>query len=98
MADIIKDATLRNTPFWICLVFSIMLIVAGFLVPPTGEIDGSVLKAVGELFGFATLWVVYYAIRKGVDIKLQHGKTSVTAGDLNDRPDDKPYDNVEIEQ
>lgn len=97
MADVVKDATLKNVAFWICLFFAIGLIVAGFFVPPTGEIDGSVLKAVGELFGFATLWVVYYGIRKGVDVRLQHGKTSLMAGDLNDRPEDKPNDYVETE-
>lgn len=98
MAEVIKDATMCNIPFWVCLIVSIALIVSGFLVPPTGEIDGSVLKAVGELLGFATLYVAFIAMKKGIDFRLQHGKTSITAGDLNDRPDDKPYDNVEIEQ
>lgn len=83
MAEIIENATLRNIPFWICLIVSIGLMIAGFFVPPTGEIDGSVLKGVGELIGFAALWIVLYAIRKGVDVKLQHGNTSVTAGDLD---------------
>lgn len=92
MADIVKKATVRNFAFWVCLICSIGLIVAGFLVPPTGEIDGSVLTAVGELFGFATLFVVYHAIEKGIDIKLQHGNTSVTAGDLNNRPDNNNED------
>ena len=35
--------------FTLCLVVSIGLIVGAFLVPPTGVIDGSVLKAVGIL-------------------------------------------------
>lgn len=83
MAEIVKSATMRNPAFWVCLSISIALVVAGFLVPPTGEIDGSVLTAVGELFGFATLEVVYIAIKKGIDANIRHGKTEVTIGDLN---------------
>ena len=37
----------KTIPFWICLIVSIGLIVAGFCVPPMGIIDGSVLTAVG---------------------------------------------------
>lgn len=95
MADVVKNATIKNVAFWICLFFSIGLIIAGFFTPPMGDIDGSVLTAVGELFGFATLYVVYNAIEKGIDIKLQHGNTSVTAGDLNDRPERKANEDAE---
>ncbi len=83
MSEIVKTATMRNLAFWVCLVMSIALIVAGFLTPPMAKIDGSVLTAVGELFGFATLEIVYHAIKKGVDAKVQHGNTSVTIGDIN---------------
>lgn len=83
MAEVVKSATMRNPAFWVCLSISIALVVAGFLVPPTGEIDGSVLTAVGELFGFATLEVVLIAIRKGVDANIRHGKTEVSIGDMN---------------
>ena len=41
--------------FYCTLCVSITLIVGGFLVPPLGIIDGSVLSAVGELLAFATL-------------------------------------------
>ena len=59
---------------------SIALIVAGFCVPPTGVIDGSVLKGVGELFGFATLFTVWLAIKKGTNARVRHGKTSLSVG------------------
>lgn len=84
MAEIVRKSTLGNAAFWVCLVISISMIVAGFIVPPTGKIDGSVLTAVGELFGFATLFVVLKALERGVDARIQHGKTSMTIGDLND--------------
>ena len=36
----------------IVLFFGMALITAGFIVPPIGAIDGSVLTALGELFAF----------------------------------------------
>lgn len=87
MTEIVKRATIRNIAFWVCLAISITLIVAGFCVPPTGEIDGSVLTADGILFAYATLWVVWNAMKMGVDAKLIHGKTSLTVGDINKEED-----------
>lgn len=95
MADVVKNATVKNWAFWVCLFFSIGLIIAGFFTPPMGDIKGSVLTAVGALFGYATLNVVSNAIDKGTDIKLQHGNTSVTAGDLNGRSESKDNEDVE---
>ena len=85
MTEIVRQATMKNPAFWVCLSLSIGLIVAGFCVPPHGEIDGSVLTACGILFGFATLEVVHITIRKGVDAKVKHGQTEVTLGDLNNK-------------
>ena len=90
MSETYKRATIKNPAFWVCLSLSIALIVAGFCVPPHGEIDGSVLTACGILFGFATLEVVHIAIRNGVDAKVRHGQTELTVGDLNK---DKTEDN-----
>lgn len=83
MSEIYRRATIKNPAFWVCLAISIALTVAGFIVPPLGHVDGSVLTAVGELFGFATLEVVLIAIRKGVDANIKHGKTEVSIGDMN---------------
>lgn len=67
--------------FLICLGVSVGLIVAGFIVPPTGIVDGSVLTSVGELLGFATLSVTAHAIDKaidkGLDTTFKHGQTEV---------------------
>lgn len=63
--------------FFICLGISIALIVGGFCVPPKGVIDGSVLKAVGELFAFAALSVGAHAIRLGYDLKVSKGDTAI---------------------
>lgn len=83
MAEIVRQATMKNPAFWVCLALSIALIVAGFVTPPMAKIDGSILTAVGELFAFATLEVVYHAIRKGVDARVRHGNTELTVGDLD---------------
>ena len=56
---------------------SIILIVAGFIVPPMGVIDGSVLTAVGLLLAFGALFAVIDAIEKGVDAKMTHNNTSI---------------------
>lgn len=65
---------------------AILLIVVGFVMPPTGVIDGSVLTAVGELMGFAALAQVPALLHKGKDVTLQHGNTSVT---INGREEEK---------
>lgn len=83
MAEVIKKATVGNPIFWGCFTLCAGLIIAGFIVPPTGSIDGSVLTAVGELFAFPTLWTVWHAIDKGIDAKMKIGKAEVTVGDFN---------------
>lgn len=70
-------------------VIAVGLIVGGFFVPPLGVVDGSVLKAVGELFGFAALWVIAHAIfENGANVKIEHGNTTV-AIDIDDEDDDE---------
>lgn len=95
MARRIFNQLKASAAFWICLVVSITLTVAGFIVPPTGEIDGSVLTAVGELFGFATLWCVYHAIDKGIDAKMIIGKASI---EINNPDDNKDNNSSEKEE
>lgn len=83
MPEVVKKKTLKNPAFWICLIVSIGLLVGSFFVPPMAEIDGSILTAVGELFGFATLGIVGHAINMGIDAKVKHGNTEISVGDLN---------------
>lgn len=61
---------------------SVGLFVGGFLTPPMGQIDGSVLSAAGILLAFAALWVGAHAIieeHKGVRVK--HGQTEIETTD-----------------
>ena len=58
-------------------VVAVGLIIGSFFVPPHGVIDGSVLAAVGELFGFAALFMAWEALDKGLDAKITHGNTTI---------------------
>lgn len=67
-----------NVFFWVFALSGLVLIVASFVLPPMGNIDNSVLAAVGELDGVIALGAVIKAIDKGVDATFQHNNTSVT--------------------
>ena len=75
--------TKKTIPFWICLLVSIGLIVAGFCVPPTGIIDGSVLTAVGILFGFASLAQIPTIIEVAGYVKMTKGDMTIEAKEIN---------------
>ena len=63
--------------FYATLIVSILLLVAGFLCPPIGVIDGSVLSAVGLLLMFATLAKLPEAIRSAKNCTIRHGESSI---------------------
>lgn len=63
--------------FWICMTISILLIIIAFFVPPTAQIDGSVIGAVGELFAFPALATVMRAIERGSDVRIKKGETEI---------------------
>lgn len=81
-----KRPKLHNVVFIVCLLVSGGLLVAGFLVPPTGVIDPSVLTAVGELFAFAALSQLPFVIASGKGITLNHGNTSISVGRKTRQP------------
>jgi hypothetical protein len=54
-----------------------MLIIAGFIMPPQGEIDGSVLTAVGELILFPSLAFGFRAIMAGMELHITKGDTHI---------------------
>ena len=73
----IKNATVGDIINFCCFVISVIIIVVGFIIPPTGVIDSSVLIAVGELGFFST-------VSKIPDfVKTLHGGASleITKGD-----------------
>lgn len=60
-----------------CFIISICLLIAGFLLPPMGVIDGSVLTAVGELLLFPVIVYGFRAIELGMEVKISKGDASV---------------------
>ena len=64
--------------FIVLSLAAILLLAVGFAIPPTGVVDGSVLKAAAVLFGFAALATLMHAVDKGVGAKLEHGDTKLT--------------------
>lgn len=61
----------------ILAVASIVLLFAGFVTPPLGIIDGSVIMAVGEIAGIIALLVAADAVERGIDAKIKHKDTEV---------------------
>lgn len=57
----------------ITLIISIGLVVAGFIIPPTGIVDGSVLTAVGEIGLFTCIFNIPYYIQKAKEISFKKG-------------------------
>lgn len=66
---------------WVCVLSSVGLFITSFIVPPTGAIDPSVLKAVAYLFAFAALFELREAVIEGLGVKLTHGNTTIEIKD-----------------
>lgn len=82
---------LSRVTFIVCFFVSVALIVVGFIVPPTGVIDGSVLTAVGELLLFPTLLYGFRAVEMGMKVKFQKGETSIEIHKKEDTGDGNTY-------
>lgn len=79
----------NNLFFWIFSIAALGLIIAGFLFPPPGQVDNSVLIGAGEINGTIALGAVIKAIDKGVDATFQHNNTSVT---ITNKEEDREED------
>lgn len=67
--------------FYVCLAVSIVLLSVSFVLPPTGVIDPSVLKAAAILLGFAALGIAGKNLADGKDVTFSHGDTEITIED-----------------
>ena len=59
-------------------ITALCLMVASFVLPPTGSIDPSVLQAVGEILVFPVIWMIPKAIEAGKKIKYKDLEISGT--------------------
>lgn len=65
---------------WVCLLVSVALVVAGFILPPRGQIDPTVLIAVGELIFFdvvLNLPNMIASIKDGRSFRIKHNDTEL---------------------
>ncbi len=82
--------TSTTVALWVCLVVSIGLLVASFIVPPMGEISPSALKGGSLLFAFAALMEAREAILEGFRFTLMHGSPTVEVKDQDGHGEPTP--------
>lgn len=75
---------------WVFSLAALGLFIASFIVPPTGEIHASVLKAGAEIFALAALIEAREAILEGLGVKVTHGQTTVEVHDLDGKSSEDP--------
>lgn len=84
MAKKIKIPVAQTVTIFLTVI-SVGLFIGGFLTPPIGQIDGSVLTAAGILFAFAALWVIAHAIiEEHKDVRIKHGQTEIETTDTDE--------------
>lgn len=90
MLKFLKNLTKSHKiAFWVCLAISVTLLTVSFLLPPTGKIDPSVLRGVGEIFAFAVLYTVIEALGRGTDVTLHKGDIDITLNNPDKSDEDK---------
>ena len=62
-----------NIPFFILGGIALVLLIISWIAPPPMQVHESVLKAVAEIFGFASLWTIVIAIEKGTGASFKKG-------------------------
>lgn len=67
---------------------AVVLIVVGFILPPTGQVDGSVLTAVGEIIFIIMIFFVWDCVSKGKIAKLKKGDIEASISDNDNLPDE----------
>lgn len=82
--------TSTTIALWLCFGIAAGLLVASFIVPPTGEIHASVLKGASLVFAFAGLFFLREAVMEGLGVKLTHGNTTIEVKDVDGKPGDHP--------
>lgn len=76
----IKKISIGDLINFVCFVISIALAVIGFILPPTGEIDNSVLICIGELGFFSTISRIpelIRALKNGASVDLSFGDKQI---------------------
>lgn len=87
---------------YLLLISALGLLIAGFIVPPLGVIDPSLLTGIAELLGFT--WLIYTTanipdyIERGAKISASYGGATISVGKhRKDRHRDEEITEEEIE-
>ena len=72
-----------------CTAAAVGLFATSFFMPPTGQIDPSVIKAAGYCLAFAGLYFLREAVLEGMGFKLTHGDTSIEIKDNDGNNDEE---------
>lgn len=72
-----KNNNKKSIIFYITLGTAIILLVAGFILPPMGVIDSSVIQAAGILMGFSTIGQLPAIIESAKSVKIDMPNSSI---------------------
>lgn len=78
MREFYKNYLENNFFFIFFSVSALLLLVAGFVAPPLGDISNNVLIAVGEINGTLAIGAVFKAIDRGSSASIKHNNTELT--------------------
>lgn len=82
LSKFIPSAPAAKIALTLTTILAFGLLFFGAITPPPGEIHSSILKAVGEMAGFASLWIIAHALFEDKkDVHLKHGNTSIDITD-----------------
>lgn len=78
MREFYKNYLENNFFFIFFSISALLLLVAGFVAPPLGDISNNVLIAVGEINGTLAIGAVIKAIDRGSSASIKHNNTELT--------------------
>ena len=82
-----------NIPFFILGGIALILLIISWIAPPPMQVHESVLQAVAEIFGFASLWTIVIAIEKGTGASLRKGDLELEIQEDHDNKQEEEVEN-----
>lgn len=83
------DSYIRyNIPFFILGGIALVLLIISWIAPPPMQVHESVLQAVAEIFGFASLWTIVIAVEKGTGASLRKGDIELEIKDHHEHKEE----------
>lgn len=67
--------------FWTCLVSAIIMLSVSFVLPPTGEINPTVLQGAAILMGFSVIGILPECLRLSKEVTVRKGDLEVSLSD-----------------